>query len=106
GSNGWRMSSGIYVCDAMTTGLLYRIDWYPGALFDPASAQKIHGELYEVDDQLLHDLDHFEGEEYRRVCVQVSTSQGIRQAWAWEFVQNVTSEQQIVSGDWLKEYHE
>jgi gamma-glutamylcyclotransferase (GGCT)/AIG2-like uncharacterized protein YtfP len=106
GSNAWRMATATYVSEAMAHGSLYQITWYPGAVFDSTSPHWIHGELYEIEETHLHDLDQFEGEEYERIRIEVFASKEKREVWAWEYVRNQESKHLISSGDWVKEYRE
>jgi len=32
------------------SGRLYQIGWYPGAVFEPQSDFKVHGEIYKIQD--------------------------------------------------------
>lgn len=105
GSNAFRMDGAMFLADAYTTGRLYRIDWYPGAIFDHNAGTSIIGELYQVTEKHLRELDAFEGEEYRRVNILVITENGSMDAWAWEYQRSVEQQTQMMTGDWLKEYH-
>lgn len=40
---------------------LYKVADYPGMIADPASADVVDGEVWEVDDHCLASLDYFEG---------------------------------------------
>lgn len=45
---------------------------------------QVEGEVYEIPENLLHHLDIFEGEAYRRQRVLADISDGTRQpVWAW-----------------------
>lgn len=49
------------VGSASVRGRLYDLGDYPGAIFDPASATWIHGEIFEVpDDDTLQAIDRYE----------------------------------------------
>ncbi len=111
GSNHFRMAGAAFVSYGTIGGRMYRIDWYPGLVLDPAG-DEIHGEIYEVGPELLSVLDVFEGvsagevegSEYRRVetTVMKQDSQTLS-AWVWEWRGPVDESQRVSGGDWLKE---
>jgi gamma-glutamylcyclotransferase (GGCT)/AIG2-like uncharacterized protein YtfP len=91
------------------SGKLYRIDWYPGLILDDAG-DDIVGEVYEVDPEMLGNLDSFEnvsaGEtedsEYRRVTTTVTRPDGgTLSAWVWEWLGETDEGQRLHHGDWL-----
>ncbi len=111
GSNHFRMAGAEFITSGTITGRMYRIDWYPGIVLDPAG-DEIHGEAYSVDPDLLAALDVFEGvsagevdgSEYRRVLTTVVKKDSkILNAWVWEWLGMVDESQRISDGDWLKE---
>jgi gamma-glutamylcyclotransferase (GGCT)/AIG2-like uncharacterized protein YtfP len=110
GSNHFRMAGAEFVADGSITGRLYRIDWYPGIVLDPAG-DEIRGEVYQVGPEQLAALDAFEGvsageiegSEYRRVRTDVMQKDSrILSAWVWEWLGAVDESQRITDGDWLK----
>lgn len=110
GSNAFRMAGAEPVSDGSITGRLYRIDWYPGIVLDPAG-DEIYGEVYAVGPEQLAALDAFEGvsageiegSEYRRVqTTVVKKDSQILTAWVWEWLGEVEESQRISDGDWLK----
>lgn len=111
GSNHFRMAGADFVADGTITGRMYRIDWYPGLVLDPAG-DEIRGDVYSVEPELLSALDAFEGvsagevdgSEYRRVqTTVVKQDSQILTAWVWEWLGMVEESQRISDGDWLKE---
>ena len=60
GSNHFRMAGAQFVSLGSITGRIYRIDWYPGLVLDPAG-DEIYGEIYALDPEQLVALDIFEG---------------------------------------------
>lgn len=110
GSNSFRMAGAEPIADGSIMGRLYRIDWYPGIVLDPAG-DEIHGEVYAVGPEQLAALDAFEGvsageiegSEYRRVqTTVVKKDSQILTAWVWEWLGAVEESQRISDGDWLK----
>jgi len=102
GSNAWRMGKAKFVELATTLGHLYRVDWYPGAIFDQTTGTTLVGELYAVPEDVLLQLDDFEGQEYERVKIVVSTRTSQQfECWAWQYRLATKSLTKIPSGDWL-----
>ena len=111
GSNHFRMAGAEFISCGTIAGRMYRIDWYPGLVLDPAG-DEVHGEVYVVGPDLLSVLDIFEGgsvgevegSEYRRVetTVMKQDSQTLS-AWVWEWRGPVDESQRVSGGNWLKE---
>jgi gamma-glutamylcyclotransferase (GGCT)/AIG2-like uncharacterized protein YtfP len=80
------------------TGHLYRISWYPGAIYRPAATSKVHGEIYRLSDPKLliplldayEDLDEDPAKSlYVRQIVPVSTPEGkIFPCWTYLYNQS------------------
>ena len=50
-----------YLGKGYFNGLLYRVEWYPGALYDPFSPGRVHGEIYRLHSLgILEELDEYE----------------------------------------------
>jgi gamma-glutamylcyclotransferase (GGCT)/AIG2-like uncharacterized protein YtfP len=110
GSNHFRMAGAEFVTAGTITGRMYRINWYPGLVLDPAG-DEIHGEVYSVGPELLAALDVFEGisagemdgSEYRRVqTTVVGQDSRLLNAWVWEWLGMTDESQRLRDGDWLK----
>lgn len=107
GSNHFRMEGGAFLGAATVRGRLYKIDWYPGLVLDPAG-DPVPGEIFEVGSGQLAALDEFEGvsaaevegSEYRRVETIAQTPQGPVTVWVWEWIGPVKEADRI--GDWLE----
>ena len=69
---------------ATTTGRLASIGPYRALIVD-AGGEEIAGELYEFSAPHWEDLDYYEGEDYRRIVIEVKTSDGTH-ARAWAYV--------------------
>lgn len=100
-SNAWRMSAASFVAPAIAKGELYRVDWYPAAIFQETSPHSIVGEIYQLSAEHLQELDAFEGAEYRRIPIIVTTTTQQQQVWVWEYQLPIDSFAPIPSGDWL-----
>jgi gamma-glutamylcyclotransferase (GGCT)/AIG2-like uncharacterized protein YtfP len=92
-----------FIAEARVNGSLYDFGPYPGLILD-GSSSTVTGEAYEVDDQLLEQLDDFEGSSnYHRQPVEISFADEKRMGWTYEpnpeFYALVTP---ITSGDWIE----
>ena len=101
-SNHHRMSGAEPVGRATVRGRLYRIDWYPGLVIDPAG-EVVTGEVYRVTGELLATLDDFEGGEYGRVRAAVEGLEKVEAVWVWEYRPRTDEAQRISGGDWLEQ---
>jgi gamma-glutamylcyclotransferase (GGCT)/AIG2-like uncharacterized protein YtfP len=55
-----RLSSN-YIGKGYFNGKLYRVEWYPGAVFEPVSPTYVHGEIYQLaSPDILKELDEYE----------------------------------------------
>ncbi len=101
GSNSWRLEEASFAGRATIEGLLWKVDWYPAFL--PGGGCKVVGELREVNDSLLRELDAYEGNEYRRERCRVKRDDGeMVEAWVYVWIGDVEGYEEILSGDWLK----
>jgi len=90
-------------------GLLYKISWYPGALFDEKSETRVYGELYRITDKetLLAELDEYEDvfedeakSLYLRKIIPVQMYDGtIIPSWVYLYNQDTNGLEQIKSGN-------
>jgi len=92
-----------FIADARVNGSLYDFGPYPGLILD-GSSSTVSGEAYEVDDELLEQLDDFEtSSNYHRKPVEISIAAEKRTAWTYEpnpaFYSLITP---ISSGDWIE----
>jgi gamma-glutamylcyclotransferase (GGCT)/AIG2-like uncharacterized protein YtfP len=108
-SNGWRMKTARWIGEAKIRGTLIRVDWYPGLVLE--GEDFVIGEVYEVDPDLLRQLDEFEGlapeeagggnGEYRRIRAEVTLGAEKRQVWLYEWRKGTDGYELVQSGDWL-----
>lgn len=90
-------------------GLLYKISWYPGAVYDEKSESSVFGEVYRLIDKasLLPELDDyedvFEDEEkslYLRKIIPVRMQDGsVLPCWVYLYNQDITDLEKIETGD-------
>ncbi len=94
-----------FIADAKVSGGLYDLGAYPGLLLGESNSLVI-GEVYEVDDETLNELDDFEASSsYRREQVEVSLGDHGRRCWVYvpEHKPEVYSHRTLItSGDWLE----
>ncbi|MGA0557003.1 gamma-glutamylcyclotransferase family protein [Larkinella sp. VNQ87] len=87
-------------------GWLYDLSTYPGAVLDPLTDAKVHGEVYcvpiPVFESLLQTLDDYEGDEYTRAVVPVQTADGPVDCWTYLFNQPTDALPLIRSGRYGK----
>jgi len=64
---------------------LYKVSWYPAIV--PKKDAKVAGEVYEVDEKTIKEIDNFEdeGELYKRQVVEVILN-GVEVLRAWTYV--------------------
>lgn len=105
-SNGWRMKEACYLGVAKVGGTLVKVDWYPGLVL--GNQGQVIGEVYEVDPDLLKELDQFEGigapdrnGEYQRVRARVFLGGKTVEVWIYEWLQGIEDYEVVESGDWL-----
>ena len=90
------------------TGLLYRISWYPGAVFLDNPKYRVFGEVYQIlnPDVLLSGLDAYEDVSpveseslylRRKVPVQLKTGATL-ECWTYLFNKSVAGLEQIIGG--------
>lgn len=98
-----RFPNSKFVADAKVSGSLYDLGEYPGLILNDSNSPVI-GEVYEVDDQLLSELDDFEASSnYVRKEVEVSVGTDSRKCWTYEpDPQFYSLKKLITSGDWLE----
>lgn len=55
-----RLSSN-YIGKGHFNGKLFRVEWYPGALYEPDVPTLVHGEIYHLNSlEILEELDEYE----------------------------------------------
>ncbi len=107
-SNAWRMKDATWISTANVQGTLVKVDWYPGLVL--LGTTQVQGEVYEVDEETLKELDEFEGigvddgrsDEYRRIeaHVNLDSGEGIR-AFLYEWQLGIDAYEVVEGGDWL-----
>lgn len=98
-----RFPNSKFVADAKVSGSLYDLGEYPGLMLNDSNSPVI-GEVYEVDDELLNELDNFEASSnYVRKQVEVSVGADRRRCWTYEPDPEFYSLSKLItSGDWLE----
>ena len=78
------------------SGKLYKVDeFYPGWV--SGGVGKVWGDVYLFDTSLLHEMDIYEGSEYKRVRVRTASD---IECWVYEYCGDVSGFIEIKSGDW------
>lgn len=98
-----RFPGATFIADAKVNGRLYDLGAYPGLLVDE-SGPSVIGEVYEVDDETLKQLDEFEASShYRRRRVEISLGARRRACWTYEPDPEFYSPRTLItSGDWAE----
>ena len=98
-----RFPNSKFVAVAKVSGSLYDLGEYPGLILNDSNSPVI-GEVYEVDDELLNELDDFEASSnYVRKQVEVSVGADTRKCWTYEPDPEFYSLSKLItSGDWLE----
>lgn len=92
-----------FVGRASVSGSLYDLGDYPGLLLDE-SGSAVVGEVYEIDDEILRQLDEIEASsDYGRKQVEVSLGHDRTSCWIYAPDANFSSERPLIaSGDWIE----
>lgn len=92
-----------FITEAKVSGSLYDLGAYPGLLLNEATSL-VTGEIYEVDEELLNELDAFEASSnYLRKQVEISLGSERMLCWTYEPDPNFYSLQTLIaSGDWIE----
>jgi gamma-glutamylcyclotransferase (GGCT)/AIG2-like uncharacterized protein YtfP len=92
-----------FIAEAKVSGSLYDLGAYPGLLLNESNSL-VTGEVYEVDDELLNELDDFEASSnYRRKLVEISLGADSKVCWVYEPDPEFYSLRTLIpSGDWME----
>jgi gamma-glutamylcyclotransferase (GGCT)/AIG2-like uncharacterized protein YtfP len=91
-----------FIANAKVSGSLYDLGAYPGLLVNESNSL-VTGEVYEVDDETLKELDEFEAaSSYRRKQVEISLGAHRKVGWVYEPNPEFYSLRELItSGDWV-----
>ncbi|MPR34465.1 gamma-glutamylcyclotransferase family protein [Salmonirosea aquatica] len=97
-----------FIAEGFFSGKLYRISWYPGALYEPKGTLKVHGEIYQLLDfqKLIRELDEYEDVKeieseslYLRRQVPVQTESGdVFLCWTYLYNQSLAEATPLPDG--------
>ncbi|HEX8178967.1 MAG TPA: gamma-glutamylcyclotransferase family protein [Pyrinomonadaceae bacterium] len=92
-----------FIGRANVRGRLYDLGAYPGLLVD-AAGSLVLGEVYEIDDDILHKLDEIEAASfYWRKPVEVALANHSLTCWVYEpDAEFYPLQVLITSGDWIE----
>lgn len=98
-----RFPNSKFIADAKVTGSLYDLGAYPGLLLNESNSL-VRGEVYEVDDKTLNELDDFEAStNYWRKQVEILFGAQSRMGWTYEPDPEFHSLRTLItSGDWIE----
>jgi gamma-glutamylcyclotransferase (GGCT)/AIG2-like uncharacterized protein YtfP len=103
GSMPIRFPNAKFIAAAKVSGSLYDLGPYPGLRLDEANSTVV-GEVYEVDDELLKELDEFEvSSNYVRRQADVAFDGQQTNCWTYEpNAEFYRFDKLITSGDWIE----
>lgn len=103
GSMSTRFPQAKFITEAKVNGRLYDLGPYPGLRLDESNSL-VTGEVFEVDDELLKELDEFEaGSNYVRKEVEISLAGQQTNCWTYEpSPEFYRLDKLITSGDWIE----
>jgi gamma-glutamylcyclotransferase (GGCT)/AIG2-like uncharacterized protein YtfP len=92
-----------FIADAEVSGRLYDLGAYPGLVVGESDSPVV-GEVYEVDEEVLNELDEFEASSrYRRKRVEIALGAERRTCWTYEPDPEFYSLRTLItSGDWVE----
>lgn len=92
-----------FIAEAKVNGRLYDLGPYPGLRLDESNSLVV-GEVYEVDEDLLDELDEFEASSnYVRKQVEIAFGAQRTKCWTYEpDPEFYRFEKLIASGDWME----
>ena len=98
-----RFPNSQFVADAKVSGSLYDLGSYPGLLLNESNSLVV-GEVYEVDDEVLNELDDIEASSYySRRQVEISLGTQLKVCWIYEpNPESYSLNTLIPSGDWIE----
>ena len=98
-----RFPNARFIADAKVSGSLYDLGAYPGLLLNESNST-VTGEVYEVDDKTLNELDDFEAStNYWRKQVEILLGAQSRMGWTYEPNPEFHSLRTLItSGDWIE----
>lgn len=103
GAMSGRFPAAKFIAETQVSGSLYDLGDYPGLVLDESNLLVV-GEVYEVDDETLKELDEFEASShYRRKQVEVSLDRRRTVCWTYEPDPEFHSPRKLIaSGDWME----
>ena len=92
-----------FVAEAKVSGSLFDLGVYPGFLHDGSNSLVV-GEVYEVSDETLKELDDFESaSHYWRKQVKISLGAHTKKCWIYApNPEALAGRTPITSGDWIE----
>lgn len=98
-----RFPNSEFIADAKVSGSLYDLGAYPGLVLNESNSLVI-GEVYEVDDETLNELDRFEASSnYWRKQVEIPFGTLRKVCWTYEPNPGFYSPRTLItSGDWIE----
>jgi gamma-glutamylcyclotransferase (GGCT)/AIG2-like uncharacterized protein YtfP len=98
-----RFPAAKFIAEGSVRGRLFDLGAYPGLLADE-SGPLVKGEVYQIDDDTLSELDEYEASSnYRRKEIEVLLGAGKTVCWVYEPDPESCSHRTVIdSGDWIE----
>ena len=92
-----------FIADAKVSGNLYDLGAYPGLILNDSNSMVV-GEVYEVDNEILNELDDIEASSYySRKQIEISLGDHLMACWVYEpDPESYSLQTLITSGDWIE----
>ena len=98
-----------FISEGYYPGRIYRVDIYPGVVFDPDNPTRVKGEVHllSTPDKTLQELDRYENAkplvalnpDYERVLRPIETFNGTIECWVYEYIKPVNPATELQEGD-------
>ncbi len=95
-----------FIGEGKVPGRLYKIEWYPGAIYEPESPHFVHGDIYEIKSfSIFSILDDYEGitgnrdDIYKRTIVDAWMDNVQVPVWFYNYIGSIRGLQMIESGN-------
>lgn len=78
-------NGGKFICNSVMPGLMFHQGGFPAVLIDKEVTSKVHGEVWEVDNKSLREMDVLEGVPYHYTREEVDLGGNIGKVWVYVY---------------------
>ena len=90
-----------YLGDATIEGSIVNLGAFPGLIPKVEEEARVYGEVYEIDDAILRDLDRIEGTPFLYTREEVDTDE-FGTVYTYMYNRDYSTNEVIESGNWLE----